>query len=116
MKVLFGFLLSVGLLTCGDDSSLDKVSPTCDYRATVLSPLDGCGMLLQLEDGRLLMPLRLTYVQAPTPEDDPIYHYELRPGEKLIVGYREVEQHDVTACMAGEFVAFVTCIRPADEK
>jgi hypothetical protein len=116
MKLLIGFALGVLLLKCADDPT-KYVTPACSETATVVdySSLDGCGLLLQLSNGKLLMPLRLTYVQAPTRAEDPMYYYQLQAGEKLLIGYREVEQ-GINACMAGEFVAFITCIRPVEEK
>jgi hypothetical protein len=117
MKLLIGFFLTIGLLKCSDELDVDYAPAQCTEKATVVdySGMDGCGLLLQLADGKLLSPLRLTYVQAPTREEDPIYHYQLVAGEKVLVAYRAVEEQ-ATACMAGETVVFISCIRSADEK
>jgi hypothetical protein len=117
MKLLVGFLIAVGLLKCSDDLNLGYAPAQCTEVATVVdyTGMDGCGLLLKLSDDKLLSPLRLAYVQAPTREEDPIYHYQLKAGEKVVIAYRKVEQQ-ATACMMGETVVFITCIRPADEK
>jgi len=115
MKVLIAFLFSISLLKCGDDAAIESVAPDCSEPATVVdyTGLDGCGLLLKLSDGKLIMPQRLVYIQAPTREEDPIYYYELKAGENVLIGYRVVE--DVaTSCMAEQLVAFITCIRAAD--
>jgi hypothetical protein len=115
MKLVFGLLVTIGLLRCSDDA--DYSAPPCTEEATVVdhTGTDGCGLMLELSDGKLLSPLRLTYVQPPTPEEDPIYHYQLQPGEKVIIGYQATD-HQATSCMMGETVVFITCIRSAYEK
>jgi hypothetical protein len=116
MKLLFGLILTIGILRCSD-SDLDYTPADCTLEATVVdhTGTDGCGLMLQLNDGKLLAPLRLTYVQPPKPEEDPIYHYQLQAGEKVIIGYTNTDQQ-VSACMMGETIVFITCIRSADEK
>ena len=111
--LLIGYLLAIGLLTCSDEQT-PYPPADCSVEATVVdyTGLDGCGLMLELEDGTRLIPLRLVYVQAPTPEEDPMYYYELHAGEKVVIGYRESE--GATACMAGKLV-FITCIRSAAE-
>lgn len=113
MKLLFAYVLAVGLLTCSEERQYYSPPAECPHEATVVdySNLDGCGLMLELKDGTRLIPLRLVYIQAPTPEQDPIYHFNLVAGEKVHFGYREAE--GVTTCMAGE-VVFVTCIRSAN--
>lgn len=116
MKLLVGLLVTIGLLRCSDGDDEYSTIP-CTKEATVVdyTGTDGCGLMLKLEDGTLLSPLRLTYVRPPSREEDPIYHYQLQPDEKVIIGYRETD-HQVTTCMMGETVVFITCIRSADEK
>jgi hypothetical protein len=112
MKLLFGLLFGVGLLTCSDEQTFYCPPAECPFEATVIdyTGLDGCGLVLEMPDGKRFIPLQLTYVQAPTPEEDPIYHFDLVAGEKVYFGYREAEA--ASACMMGE-VVFITCIRSA---
>ena len=113
MKLVFAYLLAVGLLTCSEERQYYSPPAECPEEATVIdnAGLDGCGLMLELKDGKRLIPLRLVYIQAPTPEQDPIYHFNLVAGEKVLIGYREAE--GATACMAGDLV-FITCIRSAN--
>ena len=57
MKLSIGFLFSILLLKCTDESGPEYVSPDCNEMATVVdySGIDGCGLLLRLSDGKLLM-------------------------------------------------------------
>ena len=111
MKFLVGFLLSVSVLTCRDEVN-NPPPPGCSIEATVVdyTGLDGCDFVLELANGKRLVPARLTYVQMPTAEEDPIYHYTLKAGEKVYIGYHSSKVY--TACMMGEAV-FITCIQPA---
>ncbi len=72
-----------------------------------LRSLDGCDFVFQLADGTNLIPERRTYIQAPSKEDDPLYHFEMKDGEKVKINYRDSEL--LGACMAGDIV-FITCI------
>jgi hypothetical protein len=115
MKLLFAYLLAAGLLTCSEERQYYNTPAECPVEATVIdnTGLDGCGLMLELKDGRQLNPQRLVYIQAPSPEQDPIYHFNLVAGEKVYIGYREAE--GATTCMAGELV-FITCIRSANQE
>lgn len=113
MKVLIVFLFGFGLLTCGDEQVIYcPPPPQCSQEATAIdyTGIDGCGLVLELPDGKRLVPARLTYVQPPTPEEDPLYHYDLKAGEKVYIGYSSSKVF--TACMMGE-VVFITCIHSA---
>jgi hypothetical protein len=72
-----------------------------------LSNLDGCGIGLELFDGKVLIPERRVYVQAPDLDEDPAYYFPFVPGDTICVAYQHVEL--ATVCMAGENV-FLTCI------
>lgn len=103
---LFGFL-GYG---CGEETKITGCFPVeCEIEAVVkdLSDLDGCGLVLELKDGTRLIPERRTYIQAPTKEDDPIYYFQLRDGQKVKITYRTTQL--LGTCMAGEIV-FITCI------
>lgn len=112
MKSIVAFCLIVGLLSCADDQVVPCFPADCGLLATVVdySELDGCDLLLELPGGTRLIPVRLTYVHAPTPEEDPIYHYDLKAGEQVYISYKPSKV--ATACMAGQAV-FITCIKPA---
>ena len=69
--------------------------------------LDGCGLMLVLDDNTRLNPVRRVYIQAPKPEEDPLYYFELKAGQKVKIAYKESSGGDV--CMAGKLV-FITCI------
>jgi hypothetical protein len=107
MKLLIAFLMAMGLLTCADDKTSRPAD--CSVAATVVdyTGTDGCGLMFELKDGTKLVPARYTYVTAPSPEDDPLYHYDLKAGEKVFIGYRL--EKAVDACMMGQLV-FITCI------
>lgn len=111
MKVIvIATLFGISLLKCGGpDGEGSRVPESCNIRAKVvdLSGLDGCGFVLQLEDGTRLIPEKRTYIQAPKIEDDPLYYFDLVPGQDVRVGYRETNLANV--CMVGPTV-FVTCI------
>lgn len=110
MRTLITLLLVFGLTGCFDRVICPE--EPCSEEATVvdLTGMDGCGLVLELENGGYLVPLRLTYVKAPTPAEDPIYHYDLKAGEKVYISYKR--QEAASACMMGE-VVFITCIRSA---
>ena len=115
MKLLIAFLFGVGLLQCGDQQVIYCPPPQCSEHGTVVdfTGTDGCGLLLELPDGKRLIPLRLTYIQAPTPDEDPIYHFDLKAGEKVYFSYKPYE--GASACMMGD-VVFVTCIMSATQQ
>ena len=104
--VVIIFLL--GLMGCDHEISPPPVDG-CSTEAVIkdLTGLDGCGFVLELNDGTRLIPERRIYIQAPTNEDDPIYHFEMKDGKKVKISYRDSEL--LGACMAGEIV-FITCI------
>jgi hypothetical protein len=114
MKV-FGFIvLLTALLQCGGDGESETIKcfpMECSTVATVkdLNGLDGCGLIFELLDGTRLEPERRVYVQPPTPEQDPLYYFELKAGEKVQISY--IESNDMASvCMVGK-VVFITCIK-----
>jgi hypothetical protein len=95
---------------CGEETKIINCFPVgCEIEAVVkdLSDLDGCGLVLELKDGTRLIPERRTYIQAPTKEDDPIYYFPIRDGQKVKINYRTTQL--LGTCMAGDIV-FITCI------
>jgi hypothetical protein len=114
-SLIAGLLLATGLFQCGEDVNITKCfAEPCSIEATVrdLTGLDGCGLVFELNDGTRLIPERRTYVQAPQPEEDPIFYYEMIPGNKVLIGFEESSAASV--CMAGK-VVFVTCIEPTGQ-
>ncbi|AIZ64226.1 hypothetical protein PK28_11990 [Hymenobacter sp. DG25B] len=91
-------LLSAGLLS---GCAHEEAAPACATLVTVrdLTGLDGCRMVLELEDGQRLEPHGSAW-QAYTPHD----------GEQLYVAYEYDSM--VSICMVGETVR-ITCIQPA---
>lgn len=94
-----------GLFKCGSA----VVPAGCGQVATVtdFTGLDGCGLMLVLDDGTRLIPEKRTYIQAPKQEDDPLYYFTLTAGQKVKIAYNETNLPNV--CMAGKTV-FITCI------
>ena len=94
-------------MCCNDIPEIDYY---CSNTAIVkdLSGLDGCGFVLELEDGSRFIPQKLTYIQAPDPQQDPVYYFNFKDGDKVCFDFRETEGTDV--CMAGKLV-FITCIK-----
>ena len=104
-----GLILVIVLIGASCQKKESGVDPACSQEAVVkdLTGLDGCGFVFELQDGTRLIPEQRVYVQAPDLQDDPIYHFEMKDGEKVMISYRDSEL--LGACMAGEIV-FITCI------
>lgn len=104
-------ILLISLFQCSkEDGEMNCDNTTCATEATVvdMTGLDGCGFMFELVDGTRLEPERRIYIQAPTKEEDPLYHFNLKPGQ--IVKINWIESTDLASiCMAGPIV-FITCI------
>ncbi len=111
MKGFLIMLLLVSLFQCGKDSNeIDGENTSCLTEATVvdMTGLDGCALMFELADGTRLEPEMRTYVQTPTKEEDPLYHFDLKAGQIVKINWEE--STDVAGiCMAGPIV-FITCI------
>jgi hypothetical protein len=109
MKKLVFLFLVVGFVGCASESEEVKCSD-CHTPAVVkdLTGLDGCGLVFELANGTRLQPERRTYIQAPKPEEDPLYYFELKVGDSVRISYQETSS--VSTCMVGK-VVFVTCIK-----
>ncbi len=116
MKGIVFSLLLVSLFQCGKDE-VGCANSHCGTEATVvdLTGLDGCGLVFELADGSRLEPEMRTYIKAPTIDEDPLYHFELKVGQKVKISWEE--SLALSACMNGKIV-FITCIteckKPAD--
>jgi len=104
-------ILTLACIGASCEKKDSDVAPACAEVATVkdLRTLDGCDFVLELKDGTRLIPERRVYIQAPKQEEDPIYYFQMKDGEKVTISYRDTEL--LGACMAGKIV-FVTCITP----
>ena len=104
-----GIILFLVLIAASCDKKDTGVAPGCSQEATVkdLRSLDGCDFVFELTDGTHLIPERRVYIQAPKQEDDPIYYFQMKDGEKVTISYRDTQL--LGTCMAGKIV-FVTCI------
>lgn len=110
MKGIMVSLILLGLLQCSKNGSeISCEGSSCSTMATVVDAtgLDGCGFLFELADGSRLDPERRTYIKAPTVEEDPLYHFEMKAGQLVKIDWEE--SLALNACMAGPIV-FITCI------
>lgn len=96
--ILYFFIFSC-CLACGTNKQTNDNSMSCKTNGTVkdYTGLDGCGLLIELENGDKLEPMEVA--------DD----FELKDGQKIAFDYEEVE--DVASiCMVGKIVR-ITCIK-----
>jgi len=110
MKGSIALVFLLSLFQCHSSSELDTCSDSgCATEAKVvdMTGLDGCGIMFELADGTRLEPERRTYITAPTIEEDPLYHFELKVGQQVKISWEE--SLALSACLAGPIV-FVTCI------
>jgi hypothetical protein len=119
MVRIVSLLFIASIFSMCTDEKITTDEP-CETRATVkdLSGLDGCGFVLQLEDGTNLIPYRVFYCGTPPlPENiekDPLTDFQLVDGMRVMINY-ELLPDMVSSCMAGEFVK-VTCISEARQQ
>lgn len=113
MKWIYGFLavMCFARFECHDEECIRG----CAQSATVkdLTGLDGCGFVLELADGSRLVPQKLTYIQAPDPEQDPGFYFNFVDGQKVWFDFKAAD--GVDACMAGQLV-FLTCIKVSENE
>jgi hypothetical protein len=110
--ILFGLLLlsSCSILDSKDDEKRKTANEKCEIKATVkdFTGLDGCGKMLELENGEKLIPF-LDCGTPPLPEAYEIYN-KAKDGTKVTISYSEVDLELGDACMAGEYV-YLNCIQ-----
>lgn len=115
-SVVLLFLGSL-MMSCVSEEFFDeKVEQhKCSTKATIrdFTGLDGCGYLLELEDGTMLEPVKL-FVCGPPPQSimtlqDLTADFQ-HDGMKVLIDYKNYDGGSV--CMAGELV-YVTCIQAA---
>ncbi|MEQ8304245.1 MAG: hypothetical protein RIB47_12700 [Cyclobacteriaceae bacterium] len=114
MKGGFFTLLLLGLLQCDNNDNASDCTGKCEVEATVvdMTGLDGCSIMFELADGTRIEPERRTYVTAPSIAEDPLYHFDLKVGQKVRISYEE--SLALSICMAGPIV-FVTCISECEK-
>jgi len=95
MKYLvFLSLISLSLTKCSDTNA--DVSATCDTEVRVVDlNLDGCGLVLELQNGDRLLPYEI------------VPDFELKAGQVLKIGYTKTDV--MNTCMAGQTVR-IDCI------
>ena len=109
---LFTFLLPFILILPGCTGEELEVTPyqTCDTQATVRNQPD-CGLVLELEDGQLLMPLHVTTL----PKSDSlkqqfkINNFTVSENQQVIIGFVKKGQSPSNCTKRTELVE-VTCI------
>lgn len=111
MKKLFPLLLLAFVFTQCDDGD---DTAQCTVLATIrdLTGLDGCGMVLELEDGSRIEPVRPTLFcgTPPLPKEiteDPLFGFEFVDGKRVKISYEETGAFSI--CMVGPVVK-ITCI------
>jgi hypothetical protein len=108
---LFVFLVTCVLVLPGCTSEEEIMPyPTCDTQATVRSKAE-YGVVLELENGRLLMPLHVT----PLPKSDSekqqykINNFTVSENQQVIIGFVNKGQAP-NACIPGTQLVKITCI------
>lgn len=115
MKGLITSILLFSLFQCDKNTELIPCGQSsCTTEATVvdMTGLDGCGVMFELADGTRLEPERRTYVAAPSPTEDPLYHFNLKVGQHVKISWQE--SLALSTCMAGPIV-FITCITECEK-
>jgi hypothetical protein len=111
--ILFGLLLlsSCSILDAKEGDNKELNTGNCDIKATVkdFTGLDGCGKMLELENGKKLIPF-LECGTPPLPEAYVVYN-KITYGTKVTISFSEVDLKLGDACMAGEYV-YLNCIQP----
>ncbi|RDC61579.1 hypothetical protein [Adhaeribacter pallidiroseus] len=109
---LFALLLPFILVLPGCTGEELEVAPyqTCDTQATVRSQKD-CGLVLQLENGQLLMPLHVTTLPLAgyDKQQYKINNFTVSENQQVIIGF--VKKGEASNnCYNGIPLVEVTCI------
>lgn len=105
-KIFLSCLLLL-FLACNTNKKLSEVANSnCETPATVkdFTGLDGCGLLIVLENGDKLLPAKLN--------DE---SFTLRDGQKIKLNYKELEGM-ASICMAEKASIEITCIELIEGK
>ena len=109
-KIFPLIILAAILFNCTDENSVEQ---PCSTPATVrdFTGLDGCGFVLELESGKILIPLRIGYCGTPPlPKEiteDPLYDFDWEDGKRVMIDYTIEDMANI--CMTGQ-VAKINCI------
>ncbi|WP_276368020.1 hypothetical protein [Chryseolinea sp. H1M3-3] len=115
-ELIAAFFLACLAFGCAEDEVIEHDDfKTCSTPATIrdYSGLDGCGYVLELNDGTVLEPAVLITCGPPPHSvmsiDDPLSSFKT-DGMKVLVNYEPYDGGSV--CMVGELVK-ITCIQQA---
>ncbi|MEM1324690.1 MAG: hypothetical protein AAGI23_01990 [Bacteroidota bacterium] len=99
MKYFIFLLTFTTLIACNGTKQNISENMSCNTKGTVkdYAGLDGCGLLIELEDGKRLEPAEVA--------DD----FELKDGQQIAFDY-EIMPEMASICMAGKIVR-ITCIK-----
>ena len=96
------------LVNIGCDTT-KKTSKTgdCQTVGTVkdFTGLDGCQMLILLDDGTKLLPAKISDEK-----------FKLQDGQRIAFDYRENKEFGMTICMAEDMIVDIVCIKSLDSK
>jgi len=112
-NILFILVLSLTMYSCQEDDP--DLLDSCSIFATVIdkSELDGCGYILKLNDGEILIPIIRYYCGTPPLPveitEDPLYNFQFYDGQLVKIDYEFPEESYYSTCMAGKSV-IITCI------
>jgi len=92
-------LLGVIVLSFGSCTSGKKVTASCAVEGILrdMTGLDGCGFLIELDNGTKLNPVEYT-----------VKSFNFEDGQRIRFAYEEVDMMNV--CMAGQTVR-ITCLQ-----
>jgi hypothetical protein len=112
-SLLFFFLLAIFSFQCSYHCDVTKRSDDhCSTLATYrdLTGLDGCGFVLELEDGTRLEPVPVFMCGTPPLPENPPPTIDFEPvdGTRVYIDYEEVDGFG-SICMVGKTVR-LTCI------
>jgi len=113
-KFLFVTVLLLTMYSCQKEE-IALHSGACSIPATVVDALgfDGCGYMIVLDDGEVLMPIITFYCGTPPRSgeriNNPLYRFELRDQQRVMIDYEVPETSYYNICMSGTPVN-ITCI------
>ena len=101
---ILGMLYLISMISCKNLSTIKNaensapiICPDCNLEGKDFSGMDGCGMMIVLDNGEKLQPIEYD-------SDKP----EIRDGQRIKFGYKEAKDQ-IGICMSGKMVK-ITCI------
>lgn len=101
MRFVIFFLTVAVLAGCCTSKRVNESTCTSSGIVRDFSGLDGCKLLIELDNGDLLNPAEL-------PEGA-----TLTPGERLIFSFEILEGY-ISTCMSEKYIVKITCLKPWD--